>query len=1200
MKTGINRIFSPNLCFAASLVLIIMAAQSSLATTFLWNVATSGANSWATAANWLPGSGFPGPLDTAIFGAVGTSAGSASINNVVPNNTTVTALTFTNTTSGTWHVTQIPINTTLTVTNLTVGFGTAVNGLVTSAAMVDAGTLAVYGNLTVGNNGSTTVNTGTILDLSGLTNFIYNASSGTITMGTGTRSGASLKLAQTNVITAGTWNANVASTSSTATGTLTLGAPTNIINVGTFNISAGRGSCTVQFPGSGSALRLRGVGGTDADRCTMTVANHSLSGTISASSITGILNLNGNSVDMKLGTLTLGESIVSGTISGNNIGTGAFSFDTGTVDATTINMAICSGNASFDQANGTLNVGAAGTLIVGSGGMSLVNLSGGNAATGNLNITNGSVICSNSIVKATSAGTGAINLIGGKLNMVGGRVGSSAIPVDALTIGDATLTLVPDPTTTNIVVATLTTISTTNNLVNISALPVITSFPAQYKLIAYSGSLNNFDFLLGTLPSSFTGYISNNTTTATIDLVITNGPILIRPLVWNGAPNGNWDVSTTNWIYSGSPTAYNQGDIVTFDDTAAGTTNVNLTSIFTPTSITVSNNTKPYDFSGTGGISGTNGIVKMGAAALILSNTGPNTFVGNVTINGGLLKLAGVANELPTNSTVTLADDATAAFDLNGLNQQLNSLSGGGGTGGNVSLGAATLTVYGGGGYGGIISGTGRLVKTNFVAGGTLTLSNANTYSGGTIIGGFTNNTSLSVGNQTGSGTGSGFVTVLTNGTLNIGINAAGGSIAASVITNAGTVRLFRNDDFTFTNFITGPGTLFVQSSNNVIINGANNYTGGTTVNLGNLRISNPNALGSGPIIIGNNVPTALQLTNGITLVNALTLQSKPSASGTVPNLENLAGTNTVSGPIQLTQNGSIGWVVTVTAGQLLITGNIIPVLPSQTSQNGSRNLLLNGAANGIWSGNINDSVNSSTNVAVIMGGTGTWTLTGANTYSGTTTVNNGTLVVNGQILGTNAVAVNNGTLSGTGLINGPVTVGNSGGIIEPGTAASYGTLTVSNNLTVIGTALMKVSHSSNDKIVGIGTLHEFGYLQVTVNGSLSGGEVFKLFDATNYDGTFDTSQLPTLPSPLGWDASMLGVNGTLSVTGGSPILGVSQSGNQLTFSWTGAYKLQAQTNSLAIGLSNNWTDYPGGGSSPVSVTITPTTPAVFFRLISQ
>ena len=270
------------------LLLVACAAQVANATSYTWNVASPGANNWNVNANWSPSTGNPGSSDTAIFGVTGTASAQTTINNIVSVNTPITALNYTNTSQ--WHVTQIPLNSTLTVSGATT-VGGFTNSAVTSAAMTGAGTFSANGNLIIGNSGSSSGDSGTILDLSALTNFVCNASSGTIAMGLGNRSGANFKLANTNVITVGTWNANATTTSSSASGTLTLGAATNIINVGTFNISAQRGSCTVQFPGSGSVLRLRGTGGTDSDRCTMTIANRNPSGSVSAGGNTGTLNL---------------------------------------------------------------------------------------------------------------------------------------------------------------------------------------------------------------------------------------------------------------------------------------------------------------------------------------------------------------------------------------------------------------------------------------------------------------------------------------------------------------------------------------------------------------------------------------------------------------------------------------------------------------------------------------------------------------------------------------------------------------------------------------------------------------------------------------------------------------------------------------------------------------------------------------------
>jgi len=151
-------------------------------------------------------------------------------------------------------------------------------------------------------------------------------------------------------------------------------------------------------------------------------------------------------------------------------------------------------------------------------------------------------------------------------------------------------------------------------------------------------------------------------------------------------------------------------------------------------------------------LSGAGGIIKEGAGTVQLSHA--NSFSGDTTVSAGTLQLA-AAGALPSSTNVTLQNAAGAMLDLNGYSQQVASLGGGGGAGGNVRLGNGTLTV-GSGNFAGVIQGGGGgggLIKTGS---GTLTLSGANTFTGGTTI----SQGYLLVNNVTGLGLGSGGVTI--------------------------------------------------------------------------------------------------------------------------------------------------------------------------------------------------------------------------------------------------------------------------------------------------------------------------------------------------------------------------------------------------------------------------------------------------------
>jgi fibronectin-binding autotransporter adhesin len=282
------------------------------------------------------------------------------------------------------------------------------------------------------------------------------------------------------------------------------------------------------------------------------------------------------------------------------------------------------------------------------------------------------------------------------------------------------------------------------------------------------------------------------------------------------------------------------------------------------------------------------------------------------------------------------------------------------------------------------------------------------------------------------------------------------------------------------------------------------------------------------PTLTLNRSINGLQFTTasgGWTLGGAFTLSL---GNGGISTNGQTSGTNTISANLQLAAAQT--WLVG-TAGTLVISG--------QVSSASAVGLTLNNGSNA-----------------------GTLKLTGANSYTGGTTVNAGTLLINnisGSGTGTGAVTVNNaGTLlGGSGFINaGANNVAiNSGATIAPGAAANtVGALTMTAaNVIFTGTSgnlatlAIDVSGATADKLAITGNLNLstiFDGLVVTELATATLARYQIVTYTGSLTGVFDTLTLPSgysidysipneidlvaVPEPATWFAAVL-VTGSMA-----------------------------------------------------------------------
>jgi len=519
------------------------------------------------------------------------------------------------------------------------------------------------------------------------------------------------------------------------------------------------------------------------------------------------------------------------------------------------------------------------------------------------------------------------------------------------------------------------------------------------------------------------------------------------------------------------------------------------------------------------------GLTKTGNGTLILS--GSNSYGGLTTVSGGtLIVAADSALGAASSSVAGLAMNpaGTATVNFTSQNPAIASMaSTGAGTSnvilGDATLGAATTLFVGSNNASTTFSGTindgtatnaaavGNLIK---VGTGSLTLNGTNTFTGSATVlsGTLTASSNGALGLPTGGGLvlspnpGDTATVSFTSATPSIGSLASFIGGASNVVlgnpTGAGSATILtvggNNSSQTFTGTIsdgtgtigTAVGSLTLTGSGTLTLSGANTFTGTTTIG------------GTSMLVIAS--PLALQKSTLSYDNQGGTLQFDSSV--TAATLGGLTGNQT------LALSNFLGSAVTLTVG------------------NNNSAQTYSGSMTGIGS--------------LIKTGTGAFTLSGTNSYTGNTTVSGGlfTLPAGASISGAavtigagNAaqLTINGGSLTGTTMT---IASANNGFLLSSGSASFTGNVAFSDNgnnateLQITGGTLTANSMTSGRTALSFTAQPTAG--QTTTNGIYIAGGTLNINTTLGVGGTSAAANSST---SMRLDSGSVTVGGTTTIT---------------------------------------------------------------------
>jgi fibronectin-binding autotransporter adhesin len=403
--------------------------------------------------------------------------------------------------------------------------------------------------------------------------------------------------------------------------------------------------------------------------------------------------------------------------------------------------------------------------------------------------------------------------------------------------------------------------------------------------------------------------------------------------------------------------------------------------------------------------------------------------------------------------------------------------------------------------FSGVFSGTGGVTVGDSVGGGSVTLTNANTYSGQTAIVAGAKLALAASGSIAAS-------EVTANGTLDISATNAGASVqglngTGAVQLGGQTLTVTSANDL-FSGVIAGAGGLAVGGGTQALT-GANTYTGPTTVaQTAALYIGYQSAGGSVAGDIVNNGTVVFDRTTASSYGGAISGNGVVRVDGQSSVV--LTGTNTYAGGTVIAagttlQVGAGGTSGSIGAGDVVDTGALV----FNRSDVITVSAVIGGAG------------------TLTQAGLGTLVLNGVNTVTGQTTVSSGVLEVGdaanpGAKLGGDVVVGASGALRGHGSIVGAVN-NTAGGVVAPG--GSIGTLTVGSYAQgANGTLAIEVSPKAASQLNVLGAASLNGKLALTFDPGAYTAHVYQIVAGAPVSGTFSAVTQTGASSDLAYGLS--------------------------------------------------------------------------------